>query len=343
LRIIQIPIIDLPPKHFWFQFEGRKVLSKTLSRLLQDQVVVHAHNTAGAFCVGLKRSLTKPLVVTVHAVPFYDLKTFFDMPLSGFDPREFAFDVLEYPFNQQMIRKGIEGSDSIVTCGYNARAHIKAIYKIADFTNIHVIPNGINFDKIDGAFRHIDISRDPTEEAIVFFCGRLFWRKGIAYLIKAMINLLKRTKKVHLKIFGEGPLRRKMTRWVSDYGLRENVSFYGAVPYSELLKEMKLADIAAFPSLYEIGPFISALEAMACGKPVVAFDFPFAREFIHHMSNGLLAKKGDAKDLSDKLYLLANDASLRLRIGEKAREYVRRNHNWDLLVKEYIKVYDSVV
>jgi len=100
--------------------------------------------------------------------------------------------------------------------------------------------------------------------------------------------------------------------------------------------------VVALPSLFEVGPSIAALEAMACKKPIVAFDTPFTREFIGSMWDGLLAKPYDVNDFAEKLYLLLTDSKLRNKLGQNAYEYVKQNHNWSTLVKKHIGIYSMV-
>jgi N,N'-diacetylbacillosaminyl-diphospho-undecaprenol alpha-1,3-N-acetylgalactosaminyltransferase len=110
------------------------------------------------------------------------------------------------------------------------------------------------------------------------------------------------------------------------------------VPREELFKKIREASLVVLPSIHEAQP-VSMLEAMACKKPVVAFDFPFSNELVQNMYNGLLAKSGDVKDLSDKIRLLLTDRQLRLDLGQNAYEYVEKSHNWDTLAEKYIELY----
>jgi len=82
---------------------------------------------------------------------------------------------------------------------------------------------------------------------------------------------------------------------------------------------------------------------MACEKPVVAFDFPFSREIIQDLDNGLLAKPGDVQDLASKIRLILTDNELRARIGQRAFEYVRERHNWNVLVEKYVNLYNGAI
>ena len=99
--------------------------------------------------------------------------------------------------------------------------------------------------------------------------------------------------------------------------------------------------MVVLPSLYEAQPVI-LLEAMACKKPTIAFDLPFAAEIIESGFNGFLAKIGDVNDLADKMRLLLDSKELREKMGENGYNYVRKNHNWEKLVEEYLKIYKSM-
>jgi glycosyltransferase involved in cell wall biosynthesis len=158
------------------------------------------------------------------------------------------------------------------------------------------------------------------------------------------VLLLKKTFPcITLHIFGEGPLKEILKKISRDYKINKQVILYGRVPYEQLISNIKRSAVIVLPSLYEVGPFISALEAMACRKPVVAFDFPFTREFISNMSTGVLAKPGDIKDLAEKIALLLSDKSIRIKLANNAYKYVKKNHNWDNLVQGYIRVYKSLI
>jgi glycosyltransferase involved in cell wall biosynthesis len=318
LEVFRLPVLDLPPRHLWFQLCSYKALSP----MLAPCTILHGHHTPSAFCVKFRNNWRKPLVVTVHNMPYYDLNTFFKAPFSDLVLSEFFFDFIEYPLNDALMKFALKGSDHVVACGSSTLDHIKTIYKDLHLDQISMVPNGINFDKLDSLETAPLRTEESKDKIQIFFCGRLYWRKGIIHLVKAMSE--------------------KVLKLISDLKLRKYIDVRGIVSYSELIAQLKGSDIAVFPSFYEVGPFISALEAMACKKPTVTFDFPFAREFITHMSTGILARPGDVKDLSNKLYLLATDANLRNELGKRAFDHVRVNYNWDILVKKYIDVYKSL-
>jgi len=298
---------------------------------------------SGTFCAYLKRRLCKPLVTSVHGVMFQDLKVFANSPISSWTIGDFGFNVLEYPIYHFLDGMTLRNSDHVIACSFSVFEETKRVYGDFCSRTSSVIYNGINFDKINGYIKHkrpnsLEDRNSPT----VVYCGRLFWRKGVIYLLSAFTNLQKDFPDIKLEVFGDGPLMSKMKKKVSNSSLKENVHLHGHVPYARLINEIKEADIVVLPSLYEAQP-IAALEAMALKKPVVVFDLPFAREYITNMRTGVLAKAEDTKDLSNSMRMLLLDRKLRVKLGRNAYEYVRKNHNWDTLVEKYIEIYETLL
>ncbi len=159
--------------------------------------------------------------------------------------------------------------------------------------------------------------------------------------MRALKLLTQDFKDLRLEIFGKGHEEYRIKKFISNARLEKNVLFQGFVPHRNLMAEIKKSDVVVVPSLFEAQPMV-ALEAMACKKPVVAFDVSFAREIIEDGHNGLLARVGDVKDLADRIRLLLSDKKIRLKLGQNAYDYVRREHNWDIQVNKYLDVYGKV-
>jgi glycosyltransferase involved in cell wall biosynthesis len=135
-------------------------------------------------------------------------------------------------------------------------------------------------------------------------------------------------------------MAKRMKQLIVEWNMKETIEMRGHVSYDELIKQIKASDVVSLPSLYE-AQSISVLEAMACKKPVVAFDFPFSREIIKDMQNGLLAKPCDTSDLCKKIELLLRDDNLRERIGSNGYASVKKEHDWNVLVEKYIQLYET--
>jgi glycosyltransferase involved in cell wall biosynthesis len=83
------------------------------------------------------------------------------------------------------------------------------------------------------------------------------------------------------------------------------------------------------------------LEAMACGKPIIASNLPGVRTVCEDGVNGLLVKPGDAADLAKKLALILSDDELAARLGEAGLQRVKEKYNWKKVAEEHLKVYGS--
>lgn len=335
LKVVRLPCLGIPPRFLWFQLQN----FKTLLKLLQEHTIIHCVNPlSSAITMFLKSKLNKPTVVSIHEIYSKDMKTFVNSPFSEWSLWDFCLHVLGYPLNEISVRSCLVRSDHVVVCGSSTRNEMVKTYRNLDSKKISVIYNGINFEKINEIEDHSSRGNDCS---IVYF-GRLIWRKGILHLVKAISFLRRDFPSVKLKIFGKGPLEQKIRTTSTKLNLHDKVDLHGHVPYRELIENIKKSNVVVLPSFYEVGPFISALEAMACKKPVVVFDFSFTREFILNMRNGVMAEKGDARDLSEKISLLLQNKNLRHKIGENAYEYVRAKHDWNVLVNRYLKIYESL-
>ena len=338
LEVIRLPFLNYPPRYFWFQLINHRKLCK----LIADCNILHGVNpTASLFSAYHEKKSGKALITTHHLNELQTLKMYVQMPLSELTFGDLMINALSYPLDDFIERKWFKYADQIIIPGYATYEFMKKVYPSEYMDKVSVIYNGINFDKIQ-ALRCNAQSLEESDLSIVSF-SRLVSLKGIGQLLSGIKKLFSDFPSAHLKIFGDGPLRPILVKTIRREKLERNVSIMGYVAYAELLSEVSRASFAVFPTFLEVGPFISALEAMACKKPIVVFDLPFNREFVQHMKTGVMAKAGDMNDFIDKMAFLLSNEDLRKEIGEAAYTYVRKNHNWKYLVNNYIKIYEENV
>ncbi len=163
----------------------------------------------------------------------------------------------------------------------------------------------------------------------VVFSGRLVSNKGLFELLDAMRHLPNRT----LLVLGDGPLLERARRMADAPELRGRVTFRGWVAdQSELLREIQSARVFVMNSRSEGGPRV-ALEAMACGMPVVATRVGVMPDVIEDEKNGLLTE-GTVGDLTAKIMLLLDHPILAERLGREAKGVLGR-FNGPSLLAEY--------
>jgi glycosyltransferase involved in cell wall biosynthesis len=132
---------------------------------------------------------------------------------------------------------------------------------------ITVIPNGIDFKHIS-AIQPSDIRSD------IFFSGRLIKEKNVDLLIKALAQIRKEIPGIRCIIAGDGPEMNSLQCFAKEFNLERNIKFIGFLEnHDELIAILKSSQVCVSPSTRE-GFGIAALEAMACGLPVVTVDAP---------------------------------------------------------------------
>jgi glycosyltransferase involved in cell wall biosynthesis len=338
-KIETLPILNYPPKSIWFLAR----YFRTIPKMLAQYDIIHAMNPELGMAYTLSRPQTKsPFLTTLHGSDRAYLKAFIGTPIKNWTRSDFVFHVLELPLHEFATKRCVAKSEKVIVPSLATLNELK-ISGHLDISKLCTIPNGINFDEIDneGTRQNLDANQQ-TSELTVIYAGRLFWMKGITYVLDAYSVLRQQFKNLRLRIFGKGPLANDVSRLIRDRGFSNSIHFGGFLPHGRLIEEVKAADVVLFPSLYESQP-VFALEAMACRKPIIAFDLPSTREIIQNNKTGLLAKKGNLEDLCNKASQVLEDMDFRQRLGQNGYEYVKKNHDWNEQAKKYLKVYEELV
>lgn len=188
----------------------------------------------------------------------------------------------------------------------------------------------------------------PEFDRILLFVGALdkaHYFKGIEFLINSF-NVLDYSGsqdavyRVKLLIVGEGNLKNKYKDQVAKAGLQEKIIFSDPVSDLALPKYYNLADVVVLPSIDRSEAFgITLIEAMACGKPVVASNLPGVRSVIDQGQTGFIFEVKQEGDLANWVNKLFADNELRNKIGQAGREKVEKFYNQDILIKKMENLY----
>ena len=333
LTVVRMPILNLPPRHLWFQTQNLS----SLSVLLKDFDVVHNLDPRSGLLAYFTKRLHKPLITHVHECGHCMTRVFLKSPVSYWSPGDFVFSMVEYPMNEYLARMSLRNSNHFIVCSNTRLNELKQRNPNFNFTQASVIYNGINFDKIDATNSAV-----KDDACSVLFWGRLYYVKGIIQLVRAIKLVKCNYPEVSLDVCGKGPLEAKVKSLVTKLGLEANVHLHGYVNKKNLIEKINKASVVVLPSLHEGQP-MTALEAMAYGKPVIMYDYPFAREFITDWHDGLIARGNDIDDLACRIRTALSDRKLRLKLGQNAYSRVRRAHDWTVLVHKYIDTYHEAV
>lgn len=215
-----------------------------------------------------------------------------------------------------------------------------------------VIPNGIDLEEFnpqvpkikkyrDGKIKVFDeLSLDPEQRRRVniLFVGRIEKRKGLIYLLKAYRILEKKFSNLRLIIVGKGPLKEDCDKYVKENNLKE-VYFEGEKIGKELSSYYASCDIFCSPAIFGESFGLVLLEAMACGKPVVAFANQGYREFLGgKKGEEFLVKPRDYKTLAKKIEILIKNEGLRKEMGEWG-EREAQNYSWSKIADRVLEFY----
>lgn len=172
------------------------------------------------------------------------------------------------------------------------------------------------------------------DKEILVTVARLVKRKGHDLVLKAM-NLLKDRENLHYVIAGAGNDRERLESLVTDYGLKDKVTFAGKVEDHELPDYYRLGDVFVMPNreVYEEtgsleGFGISFIEAGACGRPVIAGRSGGAVNAVEDGVTGCLIDSENPQECADMITYLLDHPKIRAEMGRKGRERVEEHFSW---------------
>ncbi|HEY3854218.1 MAG TPA: glycosyltransferase family 4 protein [Verrucomicrobiae bacterium] len=176
------------------------------------------------------------------------------------------------------------------------------------------------------------------DDIVIGKIARLFKLKGHEDLIATAPDVLKRVPKAKFLLVGDGSLRSMLESRVRAAGLEGRFIFAGLVTPREIAPLVGIMDIVAHLSLREGLP--RALpQALAAGRPIIAYDCDGAEEVCMTDETGYLVNPGDTKTLAARLVQLAEDAALRERLGRRGQEFVRSRFSVETMVDEIHNLY----
>ena len=269
------------PTNFFYNFLG------DLHFILTDKIIrknkikfdlIHSHFTWTAGYVGakLKEKYKKPFILTIHENP-----NWFEEEIKSNNPK---------------IRWTWKMANQIIRVDKNSVTRIQSINK-----NCIYIPNGYNpkyfFPLKQNKIR--EKMKLPRNKKIILNIGDLEVIKGQKYLIKAVNKIVKTKQNLLCLIIGEGIQRNKLQRLIKIYNLSKYVKLIGLIPHEKINIWINSCDLFVFPSLKESFG-IAQIEALACGKPVVATKNGGSNQIINK-DNGYLIPIKNSNEIEKKV------------------------------------------
>ena len=297
-----------------------------------DYDVIHAHYwLSGVAGLELRERWGVPMVQMFHTLG--KLKNAVAQGAGDFEPE------LRIAEESRIVQT----ADRIVAANVVERAHLVWYYG-ATAEGISVIPCGVDtelFQPMSQAAAK-DLLELPPQPALLYV-GRLEPIKGLETLLEAMARI---GGAARLYIVGgdsdepSTPHAARLRTRVAALGLDRRVRFLGAQPQRRLRYFYAAAEATVMPSYYESFGMV-ALEAMACGSPVVASRVGGLTTTVKDGVTGYLVPEGDAGALSERLELLLHDPETRARLGREAMRWAA-DHRWPCVAEAVCRLYSEL-
>jgi len=238
----------------------------------------------------------------------------------------------------------VKRADRIVVSTLAEQTQLRFLYK-ADDRKLEIIPPGVNLEHFypiaaDEAKLFVGLKPD---DRMVLFVGRIERLKGVETLIRAMSQLKTEGahSPVHLAIIGGEPdasadelsaEMRRLRQLCDELNMDQTVLFLGKRRQDTLQYYYSAAEVVVMPSHYESFGMV-ALEAMACGTPVLASDVGGLGFLVQDGVTGFTVPDGDADLLHSRLAVLLSDEPLRRKMGRAATAYAR-DFSWERITRQ---------
>lgn len=282
------------------------------------------HSTAAAFC-GIPCIIAKlrdgtPFLLTEHGVYIREQYLSVSRMKVSFASREFLLNLIV-----AVSRANYHYADQISpVCHYNKRWELA---HGAPSERIRVIHNGV--DPL--VFTPREVQRQRA--TVVVSAARIDPLKDIETLIRAAAHVRRRRPDARFVVYGSTPDLEYYQRCLAlrkELGLEETVAFPGhlAAPW-EIYNQ---GDVVALTSISEAFPY-AVIEAMACGRPVVASDVGGVSEALEGC--GLLVRPREADGFGESILKLLDDRETREQMGQDARDRVLNTFTLDRFIAEY--------
>ncbi len=270
-----------------------------------------------------------PLLATLHGCIAQELTSYIEnLRRRGFHPVFFCSGLAGLAYSYFISQKPLlRRADKIVTVSGKAADDLQKWYGPAAAGKCVTIYNGVDTTIFhpDEEARNLIRRRFhlAPDTILLLSLGRLTREKGHHLLIEALSFLRERHPRMKLMIVGEGESLPVLHALARQLALADQVIFTGPVENHETAAYYNAADLFLFPTLTVEGlPFV-LIEAMACGKPVIASDRGGNREVIQNGENGILIPHGSSRRIAAEIEALAADHARTDRLRQGALATIR--------------------
>ncbi len=234
----------------------------------------------------------------------------------------------------------------------NSRWHLEKILKLGVKVPINeVITYPVDIKKFVPLKNGLSTLREKydlnEENFVVLAVGRLVYKKGIEYLIKALPEVIKNYPNLRVIIGGDGDLYSDLVNLAKDVGIEKQTFFPGNLKRDEIVYYYNLADVVVTPSIVDTGGNIDGrplviLESMACGKPQIVTNLPGISDALVDGVNALLVPQKDSAALCRALLEMIESKDLRVKMSKDNRRLTEDKLSTTQIGKSYSYFFEKV-
>ncbi|MDZ7675560.1 MAG: glycosyltransferase family 4 protein [Acidimicrobiales bacterium] len=293
-----------------------------------DFDVVHDNQTLGYGLLAVE-AMGLPVVATIHHPITVDRR----LEMSAAPNRWKRMSIGRWYGFTTMQTRVASRLQRVVTVSENSFKDIVADHRV-DPANMAIVPVGVDPD----VFRPLP-EVDRITGRLVTTASADVTMKGLRYLLEALAKLRVERDDLHLVVIGREKPGGPSSQTINDLGLRDHVEFVTGVPERRIIELYSEAELAVVPSLYE-GFSLPAIEAMACGCPLVATTGGAIPEVVGaDDETAMLVEPGNSEALAARIKGALADHERTEQIGLAGRARVQKNWSWRHTAERTVEQY----
>jgi glycosyltransferase involved in cell wall biosynthesis len=293
-----------------------------------DLIHVHGHPYLSSFLAAkIAKRYAKPLVLTQHNT-FIEYDNIWDT----------AEKVNDLAVGKQVLKE----ADKIIVVSNATRNYVLSLG--ADPEKIEVLHNGVDLNRfkplpeVKGEMRKkLGI---PEDACVVLTVRRLVYKNGIDTLLDSAGIAVKKNPKLVFVVVGKGPDFEEVKERIVQLGMQRNFRLTGFVSDEDLPFYYNIADLFALPSKSGEGLPLVALEAMACGLPVIATNVGGTSEIMSG-EYGKLVPPNSPNSLAEAILEFSCKGLVALK--KELRTMMEQKYSWDRNVEKLGKIYEELI
>ncbi|MGB9914856.1 MAG: glycosyltransferase family 4 protein [Candidatus Bathyarchaeales archaeon] len=304
---------------------------RTFLETIRDSDLVHVHGhpyPSSLIAAKIAKKYGKPVVLTQH-------NTFIEYASSLWDHVEWLNDCV-------IGREALKAADKVVVVSRATRNYILSLG--ADPKKINVLHNGVDVDHFkplngvrDAMRRKLGISKAAS---VVLTVRRIVYKNGVDTLIESAEKAIQKNPRLVFLVVGKGPDFEKVKEKIAQLGLQENFRLAGFVSDDDLPCYYNAADFFVLPSKSGEGLPLVALEAMACGLPVIATNVGGISEIMKE-DYGKLVPPDSPEALAEAILEFSQKEWAALR--KDLRVMIEQEYSWDKNVEKLVEIYEELI